>query len=290
MKKALKKISFALFSAAILFTFAACSSGDDNSGSGDTPVSPVTLPEATGENPFKGKTFSSNKSKESDKMTYTFSDKTVKYIEDYTEDGVKETKTFNYTYDANKSLLYLSLINIKTESGGKTYSWSSAGELLRLQASVGYSITGDEYDFQKVQATNDFSLLYTYKYKITDEEIELDAYFDGKLPTYENFYFYDSTVDIELWKNTLEIEPNGSEIRYKGFPTFTTDSFEVTIFKVERDSNRNKTYKKIGTIKGTYKTEGTGTENCKIILTFTEMPEELSSYKDKGVTLSNYSY
>ena len=288
MKKALKSISAVLLAGAMLFNFAACSGDDDDNSDGGTGTPVVTLPDSKGENPFAGKTFSSNQGKESYKMTYTFSDKTVKYIEDDTEDGVKETKTFNYTYDANKSLLYLSLINIKTESGGKTYSWSSAGELLRLQASVGYSITGDEYDFQKVQATNDFSLLYTYKYKITDEEIELDAYFDGKLPTYENFYFYDSTVDIELWRNTLEIEPNGLEIRYKGFPTFTTDSFEVTIFKVERDSNRNKTYKKIGTIKGTYKTEGTGTDNCKIILTFTEMPDELSSYKDKEITLSNY--
>lgn len=151
-----------------------------------------------------------------------------------------------------------------------------------------YGENPTEYDVAMMN--NDFSLPRTYKYKISGSAIELDTYFNGQLPTNEDFTFYDfmSGVSINLYENQLVIKISGNDYIYDGFPTFTADTFTVTIFKTKKKDYEN--YTKIGTIKGTYKTEGTGTDNCKIILTFTEMPEELSSYKDKEVTLSNYSY
>lgn len=288
MKKAFKKISFALLSAAILFNFAACSSGDgDSSGSGleIPPATPVKLPESSGENPFKGKTFTTNSYTET---TFIFSETSVVVIEK--GEDYETQNTYAYTYDADNSLLYLNLKKIQNTFDNKTYSWSSTSEYINLMLSnpSGNKPSADAIAYDTASANNDFSLLNTYKYTITGNEIKLTSYFNGQLPTNDSFYFYDyqSGLNISSNSNRFLIENDNSEIRYEGFPTFTADTFTVTIFKTKKKDYEN--YTKIGTIKGTYKTEGTGTDNCKIILTFTEMPEELSSYKDKEVTLSNY--
>lgn len=288
MKKTFKKISFALLSAAILFNFAACSSGDgDSSGSGleIPPATPVTLPESSGENPFKGKTFTNNSYTET---TFIFSETSVVVIEK--DENYETQNTYAYTYDADNSLLYLNLKKVQNTFDNKTYSWSSTSEYINLMLSnpSGNKPSADAIAYDTASTNNDFSLLNTYKYTITGNEIKLTSYFNGQLPTNDSFYFYDyqSGLNISSNSNRFLIENDNSEIRYEGFPTFTADTFTVTIFKTKKKDYEN--YTKIGTIKGTYKTEGTGTDNCKIILTFTEMPEELSSYKDKEITLSNY--
>lgn len=291
MKKAFKKISFALFSAAILFNFAACSSGDgDSSGSGSgleiPPATPVTLPESSGENPFKGKTLTVDRGYESSHTkTYKFNDNGTSVDVNETYNGVLESTTsYTYTYDADKSLIYLGLTKLKTYYGSQSESWSSTSEYISKLKQYGENPT--EYDVAMMN--NDFSLPRTYKYKISGSAIELDTYFNGQLPTNEDFTFYDfmSGVSINLYENQLLITISGNDYIYDGYPTYNAGSFEVVIFKSLKNDDKPK-YTKLGTIKGTYKTEGTGTENCKIILTFTEMPEELSSYKDKEVTLSN---
>ena len=109
MKKTFKKISFALLSAAILFNFAACSSGDgDSSGSGleIPPATPVTLPKSSGENPFKGKSLTVDRGYESSHTkTYKFSDNGTSVDVNETYNGVLESTTsYTYTYDAENIL------------------------------------------------------------------------------------------------------------------------------------------------------------------------------------------
>ncbi|WP_296013615.1 hypothetical protein [uncultured Treponema sp.] len=104
--KALKKICTALMLLAFAFVFASCSSGsddDDDNGS-------------VGENVLAGNSYKYTKSDddETKTVTYAFKDSTVTETKVEQETGEsEETKIteYNYTYNADKGLLYLKVVS-----------------------------------------------------------------------------------------------------------------------------------------------------------------------------------
>ena len=110
--KALKKICTALMLLAFAFVFASCSSGsddDDDNGS-------------VGENVLAGNSYRYSKSdaNKTKTVTYAFKDGTVtetKVEKETGESEETEITEYNYTYNADKGLLYL-----------KVVSWTSDGE------------------------------------------------------------------------------------------------------------------------------------------------------------------
>lgn len=287
MKKALKSIAFALFSAAMLFNFAACSS-DDDSGSDDGGSTTVKLPESVGENPFKGKTL-----KDYGK-SYKFSDKTVDKTDDKTVDETdgSYTETYGYTYNAETSVIYLKLKKVSMSYGGKTYSYSSANDYVKQASKLG-NLSADELEYEKAQMADDFATIKTYKYTITDDSIDLDKYFDGQFPTEEKFYIVNKPEgeDVTLKGTCLKFAKSYSEWREARL-NFSNDSFTGTVFEVTYSYYSNDA-KKIGTVKGTYalsSEEGTNYFNEPVTdwyltLKLTEVPEGLESYKDKEIKL-----
>lgn len=288
MKKALKSIAFALLSAAMLFNFAACSS-DDDSGSDDGGSTTVKLPESVGENPFKGKTLQLSSSYTSTK--YKFSDKTVDKS-DSIADALGETETYSYTYNAEKSVIYLKLKKVSMSYSGKTYSYSSANDWAKLASKLG-NLSADELEYEKAQMADDFATIKTYKYTITDDSIDLDKYFDGQFPTEEKFYIVNKPEgeDVTLKGTCLKFAKSYSEWREARL-NFSNDSFTGTAFEVTYSYYSNDA-KKIGTVKGTYalsSEEGTNYFNEPVTdwyltLKLTEVPEGLESYKDKEIKL-----
>ena len=279
MKKALKSIAFALFSAAMLFNFAACSS-DDDSGSDDGGSTTVKLPESVGENPFKGKTL-----KDYGK-SYKFSDKTV----DETDGSY--TETYGYTYNAETSVIYLKLKKVSMSYGGKTYSYSSANDYVKQASKLG-NLSADELEYYKAQMADDFATIKTYKYTITDDSIDLEKYFDGQLPTEEKFYTtYDTEIKGVTLKGTCLNFNEGYTEWHEAYLNFSNDSFTGTIFEVTYSYYSNDA-KKLGTIKGTYTLSseegkniyGDAVTDWYLTLKLTEVPEGLESYKDKEIKL-----
>ncbi len=118
MKKALKSIAFALFSAAMLFNFAACSSDDDDSDSGSGGDAPsgkaATLPQVEGPNPLSGSTFE-DKEDSGDYTIYKFGSDTYTVTGEHsgTEDNLdvgfyklKSEITYKYVVDSANSMIY----------------------------------------------------------------------------------------------------------------------------------------------------------------------------------------
>lgn len=280
MKKALKSISAVLLAGAMLFNFAACSSDDDGNSDGGTGTPVVTLPDSKGENPFAGKTFSEEDSDEL-KAEWKFGDKSVNLVKYYPKDNVTETETFSYTYDTEANLLYLALTKYSQDFNGQKISYSSVSEAESLAKKLGY--TGTYLEMVKAETNTEFDIPRIYKYTLTGETADFKTYFDGNLPTYSSFsaYDYNSELSIELERGELQIEI--ANVRYKAIPTFKDGSFTGKLFKRMK---HDESITVLGTIKGTYTTEGTGTSGCKLTLKFTEVPSDFESFKDKEIVLA----
>ena len=284
-----KKILAALSAAALLATtalFSSCSDDEDDDKNG---TAYVTLPESVGENPLKGKTWKRTITEHEEEVTisWSFTDTTATYTESETDS--KYIETYKYSYDANQNLLYLALqseSNSWTEDGKTTsYSWSSVEEYKeQLKEEVeeyGESISEDAIERFIEYTKQEFSTLEVNKYTIgEDGSLTLERYFDGNLPTacYFRKHFDQSELTSDYTHVSISLEDIGlsnSEKSYEyDYPlSFNSEAktFSGSMYDLTGVSGDFAT--KLGTVTGTYFTEGTGTSGCKVTLTFTEIPD-----------------
>ena len=284
-----KKILAALSAAALLATaalFASCSDDEDDDKNG---TSYVTLPESVGENPLKGKTWQYTSTEDGEEVSrlWTFTDKTATYTKSKTD--YQKIVTEKYSYDANKKLLYLALQSEGWTEDGETTSWSSAEEHIELLKNEeeeewkSLSEAGKECYLEYFK--REFSTLEVNKFTIGDDgSLTIEDYFDGNLPT--KFWFYKYIDENELPSGytsgtitlegiTLRNKSEDSYINYDYFLSFNSESktFSGTMYSSTSAGIDWADATKLGTVKGSYTTEGTGTSGCKVTLTFTEIPD-----------------
>ncbi|MCR5124825.1 MAG: hypothetical protein K6B43_06490 [Treponema sp.] len=287
-----KKILAALSAAALLATtalFASCSDDEDDDKNG---TAYVTLPESVGENPLKGKTWkiTITENKEEVTISWAFTDTTATYTESRSDS--KNIDTYKYSYDANQNLLYLALQSVGRTEDGETTSWSSVEEceeLMKKEAEeYGDGMSEEEMkvaiESELEYCKQEFSTRGVRKYTIgEDGSLTLKRYFDGNLPTACGFYksFDESDLPSEYTRGSIDIDCiwlYGSEYdyRYDYSLSFNSEAktFSGNMYSWKRPEGENwDDTTKLGTVKGTYTTEGIGTSGCKVTLMFTELPD-----------------
>ena len=220
----------------------------------------VELPPSVGENPFAGKTFTPKSDIEG--LTLSFDDYTLSLtVETYV------LEAYYYSYDTENSMLYLAL---KYDALG-TEPVSSIDEYETLLKKLG--ISGAELEYKVREKKSNYSTMYSCKYEIKEEnEISFIYYFTGTMPTFIRF----KSSGFNLWADQITFDQSNA----KGFLTFEDGNFTGEIY------NRN-TYEYIGTMSGTYECSGTGTENCTVTITVTELPETVTEIeKNKPIVLN----
>ena len=280
MKKLTKSI-LAAGAVCLALSFAACSEDDE----GGTPETKVELPESKGENPFTGKSWKKESSGEgySASTTYAFESGTVTKTEAWNdgEDSGNSETTYKYTYDTEKSLVYLVPSKFSgTAQNGKEYSYSSVSEAEALLKEYGY--TDDNFAAEKAGFAADFATKTVYKYEIADKALKLTEYFDGTFPISVEFGRYDSVSGLAIWLlgGKISVSKNseeGGEEKYSVYPTFKDGTFSGTVYSVGEDEETDsRTFTSVGTVSGTYAASGTGTEGCTVKITFTAIPDSIS--------------
>lgn len=281
MKK-IAKLIMAAGAVCLALSFAACSEDDE----GGTPETKVELPESKGENPFTGKSWKKESSGEgySASTTYAFESGTVTKTDAWNdgEDSGNSETTYKYTYDTEKSLVYLVPSKFSgTAQNGKEYSYSSVSEAEALLKEYGY--TGDNFAAEKAGIAADFATKTVYKYEIADKALKLTEYFDGTFPSNSGFRVHDSESRLSLKLREGEIEffkdsaESGEDAEYEIYPTFEGGTFSGTVYSVGEDEETDsRTFTSVGTVSGTYASSGTGTEGCTVKITFTAIPDSIS--------------
>ena len=282
-----KKILVALSAAALLATTALFASCSDDEDDGKNGTAYVTLPESVGENPLKGKTWQITEDDET--YSWSFTDTTATYTDSETDHT--EIETYKYSYDANQNLLYLAFQSESWTEDGETTSWSSVEEYIELmkkddeEAWKSVSEAGKECYLE--YSKRDFSTRRVRKYTIGDDgSLTLEDYFDGNLPTACGFNQKRDESDlsgyVELYLHSFYSSDSEYEYTYNYFPSFNTETktFSGNLYYKKRqlDKSISEYYTdqtKLGTVKGTYITEGIGTSGCKVTLTFTSLPDEV---------------
>ena len=289
-----KKILAALSAAALLATtalFSSCSDDEDDDKNGTVYA---TLPESVGENPFKGKTWQitdTENDEEGTTCSWKFTDTTATYTESRSD--YQNAETYKYSYDAEQKLLYLALQtdshSWKEDGEWISSSWSSAEEYIELfkkddeEAWESLTEAGKECHLEYFK--QEFSTLEVRKYTIgEDNSLTLERYFDGNLPT--KCWFKKDIDENELPSGytsgtitlegiTLRNKSEDSYIYYDYFLSFNSESktFSDTMYYSTSAGTDWADATKLGTVKGTYTTEGIGTSGCKVTLTFTALPD-----------------
>ncbi len=286
-----KKILAALSAAALLATtalFASCSDDEDDDGKNGTAY--MTLPESVGENPFAGKTWKYQRTSNGKEYSHSwsFTDTTATYTESETD--YQWIETYKYSYDANQNLLYLALQSESeswTEDGEWiSYSWSSVEEYIeqmkKWYEEEGESLSDVELESALEYCKQEFSTRGVKKYTIGDDgSLTLEDYFDGNLPTKCDFYkgFDESELPSEYTSGSIHIDcislyDSEYDYSYEYYLSFNSEAktFSGNMYSW-KSSKDDEFTTKLGTVTGTYTTEGIGTSGCKVTLTFTEIPD-----------------
>ncbi|WP_406033326.1 hypothetical protein, partial [Treponema saccharophilum] len=215
--------------------------------------------------------------------TYAFESGTVTKTDAWNdgEDSGNSETTYKYTYDTEKSLVYLVPSKFSgTAQNGKEYSYSSVSEAEALLKEYGY--TGDNFAAEKAGFAADFATKTVYKYEIADKALKLTEYFDGTFPISVEFGRYDSESGLAIWLlgGKISVSKNseeGGEEKYSVYPTFEGETFSGTVYSVGEDEETDsRTFTSVGTVSGTYASSGTGTEGCTVKITFTAIPDSIS--------------
>ena len=282
-----KKILAALSAAALLAAtalFASCSDDEDDDKNGTVYA---TLPESVGENPLKGKTWKitdTENDEEGTTCSWEFTDTTATYTESNTDH--KSINTYKYSYDANQKLLYLALQSEGWTENGEWISYSSVEEYeeqyKKWCEEEGESLSDVELECELEYVKRDFSTRRVRKYTIGDDgSLTLEDYFDGNLPTKCDFYkdFGESELPSEYTEGFISIDCIGLydseyDYRYNYYLSFNSEAktFSGNMYSY-KSSKDDEFTTKLGTVKGTYTTEGIGTSGCKVTLTFTSLPD-----------------
>ena len=291
-----KKILAALSAAALLATtalFSSCSDAEDDDNKNGTVY--ATLPESVGENQLKGKTWKRTNTEGDETYSWSFDETTATYTD--SETYRQDINTYKYSYDADQKLLYLAL---QTQSqswpdNGATLSWSSAEEYIELMKKEseeeGWSVSEATMESALERTNQEFSTRGVRKYTIGDDNsLTLEDYFDGNLPTKCDFYksFGESELPSEYTSGSISLgeigfnDSDSTSYSYEYNLSFNSEAktFSGKLYSQTRaDGEEWSDITKLGTLTGTYTTEGIGTSGCKVTLTFTEIPGGVSVIK-----------
>ena len=204
------------------------------------------------------------------------------------------TTTYNYSYNAAKSLLYFSFKSYSgTADDGTTYSYSNVSEYQSVLNKYGSDMTSEEKADAIESFRHEISKVQVYKYEISENSLTLTDYFTGTLPS--DVYFRYSSGDgssIQLDNDYLFLD----EWTYDDFGDFTSvygqsvvnfsvNTFSETVFKSEYNQETQQSTKtEIGTVFGTYSVSGEGTSGT-VTQRFTSVP---SVYTTQITTGSDY--
>ena len=293
-----KKILAALSATALLATtalFASCSDDEDDDKNGTTYV---TLPESVGENPFAGKTWKYQRTSNGKEYSHSwsFTDTTAT-----NSNGEEETTyTYKYSYDANQNLLYLVLQSEGWTEDGETISWSSVEEyeeeMKKESEEEGWSVSEATIECELEDVKQEFSTLEVNKYTIDDDgSLKLEDYFDGNLPTKCSFYkdFGESELPSEYTSGSILLDQirledsDRTDYRYYYDLSFNSEAktFSGKLYSQTRAVEEEwSDITKLGTVTGSYITEGIGTSGCKVMLTFTSLPDGVPDVIKTGTT------
>ncbi len=296
MKKALNFFLAGFVASAMIFSFASCSDDDEDektntqattngengnsttttTGNNGTNGSTTTTTEST--NPFSGKTWRVTDEESGDLVEYVFTNETMTNTWDITHGNHthphKFVVTAKYTYDTEKSLLYLTPSHIYSEEDGEEIEYSSISEI--EAACEAHGFTGTELAYQIASLTAEFRTKTVYKYEITGKTLKLTYYFDGTLPPCRRFENDNDSYDIEFDSGEIKFENRSIDAKYYIFPTCTDGNFSGTVFKRIYE-NGNEVFTNLGNAAGTYSTSGTGTKGCTITLKFTALPDDAAT-------------
>ena len=241
----------------------------------ETPT--VTLPASVGENPFKGKTFTKG-----EEEVWIFSDQenTVKE-EIHRTDREDSWKIYNYSYNAQKNVIYLAL---KTLSWGDS-SYSSLAEYWEIMKEMmkenpDKPVSEDMIESALKSMARNFSTIEVYQYKISEGTIAFKYYYDPACPNYSGFYCSDETEEagfrtlINFKRGEgLWLWPKGSTGNGDGyhcmFPEMKDGQLSGDIYYEDE---------MIGSIKATYTVSGEGTSDCTMTIKFSELPEIMTDF------------
>lgn len=282
-KKILAAVSIVALAASAAF-FASCTDDEDDEKI-TTPH--ATLPESVGANPFAGKTWEMSDisdGQEVDSECWEFSDTMATWRHEYYRDRelFADNYVYNYSYNADENLLYLSFQSASGTDDGGEWSYASLEVCKKLAEARGWSPVATEMKLEWVE--QEFSLLEIKKYTIDGNTLKLEDYFDGSLPTLCEFEkkftedelpYEDSSNSYghvgldEVWLLDETGHETGHDYCYN--PTFKNGSFSGTAYDFNGDEM---TAVKLGIISGTYTTSGSGTaeSGCTVTLNFTSIP------------------
>ncbi len=286
-KKILASVSIVALAAFAMLPLASCSDDGDSGGDNGDTTPHATLPESVGANPFAGKTWERSyisEGQEGNSECWKFSDTMATYRDEYYRDGelFVENYVYNYSYNADESLLYLSFQSASGTDDGGEWSYASLEDVKKLCEEDGYSSVATEMELEWVE--QEFSILEIKKYTIDGDSLKLEDYFDGSLPTLCEFEkeFTEDELPYEDSSNSYGhvgldevrlLDETGHETGhdYCYNPTFKNGSFSGTAYDFNGDEM---TAVKLGIISGTYTTSGSGTaeSGCTVTLNFTSIP------------------
>lgn len=285
------------------------------------------------ENSFPGQTFTeTNNYSDTGSKTWAFDKDTVKITSVNSRDSSNVTtvvETYTYVPDEEKSLLTLKFKGRSFKDSTQEVSFASLEEAKALLKKM---YTGDELALEEEYLTAEFNTPLVLRYRTYESYgtkgpedsdyvwhhgnfIETYRYFDGNLPTIEEFKDKDDKVPVKLYGVELIFDDN--ETSYRSCPTFKDGKFSGTLYKaikeectendkecdtVEGTKYYKHSYSKTGTIEGTYKAtkktvsyEGSGYAadyieylkrmdemrggNWEITFTVTKLPEGITYIK-----------
>lgn len=269
-----KKILAAVSIVALAAFFASCTDDEDDEDEKITTPH-ATLPESVGANPFAGKTWEYKRESTDDRMSWTFTDTMATWRHEYYRDGelFADNYVYNYSYNADENLLYLSFQSAFGTDDGGEWSYASLEDFKKTCEEYGYSSVATEMELE--WAEQEFSTLEINKYTIDGDSLKLEDYFDGSLPTLCEFekeftedelLYEDSSISYGYVRLDRVTVYTPSDHRYIYCPTFKNGSFSGKVY--DEDVNT------LGTISGTYTTSGSGTaeSGCTVTLNFTSIP------------------
>ena len=278
-----EKIISAFFCAAFLLAVSSCKNSPSENPEPDEPDFPepeVTLPDSKGENIFSGKKFTEEYSFINVYHEWDFTDSKVTVTKRDDENEVMLLTSYSYSFDTEKSLLYLVVESYKD---AHYISFSSFSEYLEKMTEK--EIPSKMRSVLTASTYFKLSTVQIYNYVIAENRIALIPYFNGKLPSNVTFCDAENTITLSNGVLTLKNETQS----YVLFSDEMLAGEESGTFFAEGAvrTNANSFYEECGKVSGTFKSAGSGTAGCSVTLTFTELPSSITFVqKEKSYVLT----
>ena len=274
-----------------------------------TPVVDSAIYEVP-ENSFPGQTFTEpNNYSDTGSKTWKFDKDTVKITSVNSRDSSNVTtvvETYTYVPDEENSLLTLKFKGRSFKNSTQEVSFASLEEAKALLKKM---YTGDELALEEEYLTAEFNTPLVLRYRTYESYgtkgpedsdyvwhhgnfIETYRYFDGTLPTTEEFHEYDGISPVLYEAGVLLIrssDKSSLSTEYESIPTFKDGKFSGNLYSRSYTADDKKIITKVGTIEGTYTVAKKASDgdyrtdmmggSWEITFTFTKLPETVTYIK-----------